>query len=94
MLCTANLEHQLPPKIVALLGMNKANTDFNENWYTNIGDTIAAAMSFNIYFPVCMEILWFGIRTLKRLLDKKGTTEEEPSNSVTIQQYVNKFCGP
>lgn len=87
MLCTANLQYQLPEAIVKLLGLNHAsNKDFNQNWFTNIGDTIASAMAFNVYFPICMEIGWFSIRTLKRILDKRGTDDQEcVSNSVTIQ---------
>jgi hypothetical protein len=94
MLCTANLEDQIPARIVNALGMKGDNTDFNQNWYTNIGDTIASAMMFNIYFPVCMEICWLSYRWTFRLLDMRGTTQENPSNSVTIQQYINKWAGP
>jgi hypothetical protein len=95
MLCTANLEYQLPSVIVNLLGFKGSNKDFNQNWFTNIGDTIASAMMFNVYFPVCMEFLWFGIRSLKRLFDIKGTDDQDHfSNSVTIQQYINKWSGP
>ena len=94
MLCTANLEGQLPPKIVNFFNLKGGSTDFNQNWFTNIGDTIAAAMIFNIIFPVGMEICWFMYRTFFRLLDRMGTDEENPSNSSTIQQYVNKHAGP
>lgn len=94
MMCTANLENQLPPFLVNMLGLKGDSTDFDQNWFTNIGDTIQGAMAFGIYFPVCMEVLWFSVRSLKRILDKRNATEEKPSNSNSIQQFINKFCGP
>jgi hypothetical protein len=69
-------------------------TDFDQKWFTTIGDTIASAMAFNAIFPTIMTFGWFFIRWVKRCLDVRGTTDEQPSNSVTIQQYINKWSGP
>ena len=94
MLCTANVESQFP-KIAALLGLKGAITDFNVNWFTNIGDTIVGSLKFNIFFPVVMEVGWFSLRLLKRILDKtSGDDENEASKSGTIYQYINKHAGP
>ena len=91
MLCTANLEHQIPEWIVIMLGLKGGSSDFNQNWFTNIGDTIVGSMKFNIYFPTCMEVFWFSTRYLKRFLDKRGS---ETSNSKSLQQYINVWSGP
>jgi len=93
MLCTANLEGQLPPKIVSAFGLNGDSSDFNQNWFTNIGDTIVGSLVFNILFPIVMEFGWFSMRLAKRLMDRTGDTDK-PSKSGTIQQYINKFSGP
>jgi len=94
MLCTANLEGQLPPFITNALSLKGDSSDFNQNWFVNIGDTIVGSMMFNIYYPAVMEAGWFGLRTLKRLLDKRGASAEHPSKSQSIQSYVNIWCGP
>ena len=94
MLCTANLVGQLPDGIVNAFGFKGPESDFSQNWFTNIGDTIVGSMKFNIYFPIGMEIMWFSMRFMKRFLDRMGATPECPTKSKTIQQYVNKFNGP
>jgi hypothetical protein len=74
--------------------MRGDNTDFNQNWYVNIGDTIASAMMFNVYFPIGMECMWLSYRSFFRYRDCMGTDKDTPSNSVTLQQYINKWSGP
>jgi hypothetical protein len=70
MLCTANLSGQIPEKFVNMFNFKGADSDFNNDWFANIGDTIVGSMVFNVYFPVCMEILYFGIRSIKRIRDR------------------------
>jgi len=94
MLCSANLEGQLPPKIVDMFNLKGDSTDFNEEWFINIGDTIVGSLVFNILFPIIMEFGWFSMRLTFRILDKIGTDETNPSKCVTVQQYVNKYSGP
>lgn len=84
MLCTANLEGQLPPKLIRAFGLHGDSRDFNQNWFIVIGDTIVGAMVFNIYYPLAMEFIWLAYRWTFRGLDMKGTTDENPSNSVTL----------
>lgn len=69
MLCTANLEGQLPPKIVSLFNLKGDSSDFDQDWFVNIGDTIVGSMVFNVIFPVFMEIGWFCYRSTFRILD-------------------------
>ena len=71
MLCNANLKEQS-----GLLSMfDGTDSDFNQNWFSSIGDTIVGSMMFNIYFPIAMEFMWFGIRSALRLKDKIGAGE-------------------
>lgn len=93
MLCMANFEQQLPKGIVNAFNLKGDASDFTQNWYVNLGDTIVGSMKFNIIFPIGMEIGFFGLRFLKRFLDKRGG-EAEPTKSVSIQQYVNIHSGP
>jgi hypothetical protein len=44
MLCTANLSGQLPAGFVKSLNMLGADSDFNAQWFMNIGATIVGAM--------------------------------------------------
>ena len=85
MLCTANLNHQLPSWLVNSLGLNGPISDFNMNWFTNIGDTIVGSLKFNIVMPVCMEMGWWSLRFVTRLMDGISTTEENPTKSGSIQ---------
>jgi hypothetical protein len=89
MLCNANLTEQS-----GLLSMfDGTDSDFNQNWFSSIGDTIVGSMMFNIYFPIAMEFVWFAMRSVYRLKDKAGAGESG-TNCKTIQQYVNIQCGP
>ena len=76
-----------------MLGLNGPITDFDVNWFANIGDTIVGSLELNIWFPVIMEVFWFSYRKLFRLLDKTNDSEM-PSKSSTIFQYVKKHAGP
>jgi len=77
------------------LGLNGSSSDFDQDWFVNIGDTIVGSMQFNIVFPVVMECGWFMMRLATRTFDKPVPADsEKPTKSITIQQYVNKFAGP
>jgi hypothetical protein len=66
MLCNANLEVQS-----RLLGsfFTGSDSDFNQNWFTTMGDTIVGSMRFNVWFPIVMEIINWMMRSAFRLLD-------------------------
>jgi len=57
------------------LNLQGGDSDFNAEWFTNIGATITGAMKINIVMPVALEFVYFGIRTLKRIKDKVGAGE-------------------
>jgi len=45
-------------------------TDFDDWWFSDIGNTLVGAMLFNIYWPILEFFVWFGYRTLFRCLDR------------------------
>ena len=82
MLCNANLEEQ---NLLFLGSIFKGNdSDFNQNWFTSMGDTIVGSMKFNIWFPVAMEIGMYMMRTAFRLKDRFGAEENKQTSSTSI----------
>jgi len=67
MLCSANFDGQ--GFVFGPWFTNGTVTDFNQAWFDTFGDTIVGAMMFNVYYPIVNEIIWFGIRSAKRLKD-------------------------
>ena len=59
-----------------------------------MGDTIVAAMVFNVWFPVVMEFINYGMRSAFRLKDFLGREEGYNTKTTSIQQYVNLHAGP
>jgi len=51
-------------------------------------------MKFNLWYPFANEMVWFSLRTFKRLKDKCCTSGEAKTKSTTIQQYVDIHSGP
>lgn len=66
MLCNANLQEQ---GLFVAKYFKGHDSDFNQNWFTGMGDTIVAAMVFNVWFPVVMEFINYGMRYAFRLKD-------------------------
>ena len=54
--------------------LNGDLSDFNQEWFTQMGIVICGSMQLNIVMPLVLEIVGAGIRGLKRLLDyvKRG----------------------
>jgi len=92
-LCTANLTGQLPIKIVETLKFTGADSDFNEDWFSNIGETIVGSMKFNSVFPVVIEVINFMVRTAKRQWDQFNLKDNSKTKCVSMQQYVNIYAG-
>ena len=59
-----------------------------------MGDTIVAAMVFNVWFPVVMEFINYGMRSGFRLKDYIGREDGFNTKMSSIQQYVNLHAGP
>ena len=91
MLVNANLEEQ---GALVAKNFNGLISDFNQDWFTSMGDTIVAAMVFNVWFPVVMEFINYGMRSGFRLKDYIGREEGFNTKMSSIQQYVNLHAGP
>jgi len=59
-----------------------------------MGNTLIGSMKFNVWYPIANDCLWFGIRTLKRVIDKLRAPDGKQTNCITMQQYVNIYAGP
>lgn len=100
MLCSANFDNQ--GFFFGGWFRDGVFSDFNQSWFDTFGDTIVGAMRFNCWYPVASEIMWFSIRLAKRLWDQVflekdpggDETKDQKTKCVTIQQYVNTYCGP
>jgi len=58
--------------------------DFNSSWFTDIGDTLVAAMMFNVYWPVLEFFMYWGMRYGYRLMDRSFTKDEYKTKKTTI----------
>ena len=67
LLVNANFTEQSP-----LLGafFRGQVTDFNSWWFSDIGNTLIGAMTFNIYWPVFEFLMWYTYRVVFRGLDR------------------------
>jgi hypothetical protein len=59
-------------------------SDFNSLWFNDIGYTLEGAMFFNIYWPVCEFIGYWGMRTGFRLLDRHFGCDSYKTKKTTI----------
>jgi hypothetical protein len=91
MLCNSNLTEQS-----YLMGaFFKGNdSDFNQSWFTSMGDTIVGSMKFNVWFPVAMEIGYYCMRSTYRLKDYFQAPDTYTTSTSSIQQYINLHSGP
>lgn len=68
--------------------------DFNTQWFNDIGTTLVGAMLFNVYWPVFEFFVFFGIRSLKRALDRGFSCNFEKTKTSNIQMYIEIYSGP
>jgi hypothetical protein len=73
---------------------NGSLPDFNSLWFNDIGNTLAGAMFFNIYWPAMEFCGWFGFRTFFRLLDRNFGCDVHRTKKTTIQTYYEIYSGP
>jgi hypothetical protein len=63
-------------------------TDFNEDWYKEVGVTITKAIMIAAVFPIA-EVVGFGcLKQFWRVLDRGFTSNMFRSKKKSIQQYV------
>ena len=69
--------------------------DFESTWFIGIGNTLVAAMMFNIYWPLIEFFGFWGMRFGFRLLDRRWKfLNALNTHKTTIQQYVEVYSGP
>ena len=90
----ANLNESIP----MLGGMfNGSYADFTAPWYEDIGNTLVAAMLFNIYWPIIEFFMYWGLRFLFRQMDRGLTSfslDDTKTNTITLQSYIDIYQGP
>ena len=66
------------------MNLQGPDSDFNAQWFMNIGATIVGAMKINIVMQCALEFVYFGIRTLKRIKDRVGLSLDQKTKCTTI----------
>jgi len=77
--------------------VNGTYNDFNSYWFGDIGETIFAAMIFNIFWPFIEFSLFWAIRTVYRMLDQCKLIPNDAVNRTqvkTLQGYEDLYSGP
>jgi len=78
-------------------------TDYNANWFQDIGLTIAATAFFNLYYPVIEFFGFWGIRHVYRMIDQrsiwplmpmKNSANKSSTVAKTIQAFESVYNGP
>lgn len=69
-------------------------SDFNSLWFNDIGYTLEGAMFFNIYWPICEFIAYWGMRTGYRIWDRRFRCDSVYTKKTTIQKYFDLYAGP
>lgn len=69
-------------------------SDFNQQWFENMGTVIIGSMQLNIVMPIILETSAACIRGAKRLLDYVKRGKDTTTSTKTIQAYINLYAGP
>ena len=92
LLVNANLSETHIPILNELL--QGQYTDFNSDWYRDVGITITKTMMINSIVPFFEVMAFWGMRMAFRMLDRKFTSDTYSSKKKSIQQYVDLYSGP
>ena len=68
------------------------DSDFSSKWFITVGDTLVSSLVLNIYFPAIEAFIWFLIRTLRRVIDRRCWTRG--TSVKTRQAYIEIHAGP
>lgn len=77
-----------------IISTQRGQPDFNAQWFNNIGVTLAAAMLFNVYWPIFEFLTFWGMRSAFRVMDRKFSCNSNSTKKTTIQLYVELYSGP
>ena len=92
LIVNANLKPQEIPILSSVFQGNLS--DFDSDWFNDIGNTLVGAMIFNIYFPVAEFLGFWAMRTTFRFLDRGCGCDVKKTKKTTIQQYMDLYMGP
>jgi hypothetical protein len=92
LMVNANLSEQ--GSFFSIFSRGSGMSDFNSQWFNDIGTTLIKAMIFNVYWPVVEFFVFFGMRSTFRLLDRSLSCDTDRTKKTTIQQYVEIYSGP
>ena len=92
LMVNANLAEQ--GSFFSIFSRSVGMPDFNTQWFNDIGTTLVGAMLFNVYWPVIEFFVFFGIRSLKRLLDRGFSCNFDKTKTSNIQLYIEIYSGP
>ena len=70
MICNSDMTEQ--GGLLKALFHKGALSDFETNWYTQMGETIVGSMTINMVFPIGFEIGMYFMRNTLRCLDFRG----------------------
>ena len=82
------------PGFLNLFSRQRGMTDFNSQWFNDIGTTLVGAMMFNVYWPVVEFFVFFGMRSTFRFMDRGFSFDKTKTKKTTLQQYIELYSGP
>jgi len=71
-------------------------TDFNPDWFADVGYTIQYNMIFNIFWPIMEFFMYYGLRHLTRMWDQRKWWPNAPekTRSQTLSNFEKIYLGP
>ena len=71
-------------------------TDFNAQWFVDIGRLIVETSFINIVFPLFEYMLFWFFRHLRRMVDQRSCCpcNKQNTNAKTIMQFERIYSGP
>jgi len=75
---------------------NGVFTDFNSQWFLDIGNLIAETTAINIFAPTIEALVFTGLRILKRCIDQRTLCpcDKHKSNAHNMQKFEAIYSGP
>jgi hypothetical protein len=68
-------------------------SDFDDDWFRIIGNTLIGTLVFTSYFPIMEAFGYWGMRLTFRWLDG-WSLSSNTTDTKSIKQYVDNYAGP
>ena len=69
-------------------------TDFSQEWYGSVGNTLIKTMIFSAYFPIIEFCGFWCLKQAMRLWDRGLTSNELHTKRTSSQMYAELYSGP